>query len=164
MTRPAFAAAWAASKKIYDPANSGERVAQVVGGDVAAHIRDRKNPWRNTCAVRMSYILNDAGVIIPSMSGKTKRGGDNRNYFYRVKDVASFLRTVWGAPQTIAYPPSGGGVLSERCGLILFEVHGWSDASGHATLFNGSHCYDACYFNEPGATYRTRNAYFWSLK
>jgi len=30
--RPSFAVAWAASQRIYDPANSGERVAKVIGG------------------------------------------------------------------------------------------------------------------------------------
>ena len=40
---------------------------------------------------------------------------------------------------------------------------GWSDAQGHATLFDGSSCYDHCYFNEPEARYRTDYANFWSL-
>jgi hypothetical protein len=31
MARPFFAAEWAESQKIYDPVNSGERVARVVG-------------------------------------------------------------------------------------------------------------------------------------
>ncbi|MCL9843565.1 type VI secretion system amidase effector protein Tae4 [Ralstonia solanacearum] len=49
--------------------------------------------------------------------------------------------------------------------MVLFEVSGWSDAQRHATRFNGSpyydHCY--CYFNEPGANYRTDRGHFWSL-
>ncbi|MCK7577749.1 MAG: type VI secretion system amidase effector protein Tae4 [Chromatiales bacterium] len=61
------------------------------------------------------------------------------------------------------YPPSGGGELAGKNGAILFEVSGWSDAQGHATLFNGSACYDHCYFNEPGVNYRTDRASFWSL-
>jgi poly(A) polymerase Pap1 len=43
---PAFATAWAASQRIYNPANSGEKVAQVVGGEIAANIHDKKNPWK----------------------------------------------------------------------------------------------------------------------
>jgi hypothetical protein len=35
LQRPKFAAAWAASYRIYDPANPGEKVAQVIGGAVA---------------------------------------------------------------------------------------------------------------------------------
>ncbi|MEB2533116.1 hypothetical protein SB394_01860 [Burkholderia sp. BCCIQ04A] len=46
----------------------------------------------------MSYILNEAGVIVPFMSGKTREGADRRHYFYRVRDVISFLKVIWGAP------------------------------------------------------------------
>lgn len=164
MAKPAFATAWAASQRIYDPATPAENVAQVVGGKVAAHIRDKKNPWKNTCAVRMSYILNQSGLTIPNISGKTQTGHDNQNYFYRVRDVISFLRNQWGEPEVVAYPQSGGGSLVGKRGIILFEVHGWSDASGHATLFDGTTCYDHCYFNEPEATYRTDKANFWELQ
>lgn len=164
MSKPSFAAAWAASQTIFDPANSGERVAQVIGGEVAAHIRDKKNPWRNTCAVRMSYILNQSGVTIPPVPVKTKKGADHRNYFYRVKDVIAFLKAQWGNPEVVAYPPPGGGAVAGQKGVILFEVQGWGDAAGHATLFDGAACYDHCYFNEPGATYRTSQANFWALK
>ena len=54
-------------------------------------------------------------------------------------------------------------MLSGRQGVILFEVAGWSDAEGHATLFDGKKCYDHCYFNEPEAHYHTQQAHFWSL-
>ncbi|MDY7577153.1 type VI secretion system amidase effector protein Tae4 [Herbaspirillum sp. RTI4] len=164
LTKPAFVMAWAASQKIYSPSNPGEKVAQIVGGEVAANIQDKKNPWRNTCAVRMSYILNQSGVIIPATPGKTKKGSDHRHYFYRVRDVIAFLKFRWGAPQVLAYPPAGGRSFAGKKGVILFEVHGWTDASGHATLFNGTSCYDHCYFNEPGVTYRTSQAHFWPLK
>lgn len=63
----------------------------------------------------------------------------------------------------VTYPPSGGGPLIGKKGIILFVVSGWPDATGHATLWNGSACYDHCYFNEPGARYKTDKANFWSL-
>lgn len=166
MTRPSFLAAWTASMRIYDSANSAARVAQVIGGNVAANInnQDPKLRWRNTCAVRMSYILNQSGLIIPSMAGQTVSGGDKRQYFYRVRNLIAFLKQRWGQAEVVKYPPSGGGdLLAGRKGVILFEVSGWSDAEGHATLFNGSTCYDHCYFNEPEARYRTDRANFWSL-
>lgn len=135
----------------------------MIGGDVAANIHDKANPWTNTCAVRMSYILNQSGVTIPAEPGKTKKGAGKQNYFYRVKDVSAFLRHRWGAPEIVAYPPGGGGSLVGRKGIVLFEVQGWSNASGHATLFNGVACYDHCYFDEPGVAYRTSQADFWVL-
>ncbi|WP_275556011.1 T6SS effector amidase Tae4 family protein [Mixta sp. Marseille-Q2659] len=31
-------------------------------------------------------------------------------------------------------------------GILIFTVNSWSDASGHATLWNGYTCSDHCYF------------------
>ncbi|BCQ25600.1 cytoplasmic protein [Caballeronia sp. NK8] len=165
MYRPMFAAAWAASMQIYDPSDPEGKVANVIGGKVAWNIRDAdiESRWKNTCAVRMSYILNHSGVTIPAIAGRTVTGADNRRYFYRVIDLIPFLKQRWGVPETMAYPPSGGGKLAGKRGVILFETSGWRDAQGHATLYNGITCYDSCYFNEPGSAYRTDRAHFWSL-
>lgn len=165
MVSPFFAAAWAASQEIYDPVNSGQRVATLVGGYVEKNINnpEHSQKWTNTCAVRMSYILNHAGFIIPKIPGQTVSGGDQRQYFFRVKNLITFLETKWGKPDVVKYPPSGGGALAGKKGVILFEVSGWDDAQGHATLFDGNTCYDHCYFNEPGVNYHTDQANFWSL-
>lgn len=166
MTRPSFSAAWAASQRIYDPANPGAKVAKVIGGNVEKNINNPNatQRWDNTCAVRMSYILGQAGLLIPAIQGQTVSGADQRKYFFRVRDLISFLKQHWGEADVVKYPPSGGGVLAGKQGVILFEVSGWSDALGHATLFDGKACYDHCYFNEPEAKYRTDRAHFWSLR
>lgn len=165
MKRPSFAAAWAASLRIYDVADSGGKVASVIGGNVEKNVRnpDVQQRWTNTCAVRMSYILNESGLLIPRIPGQTVSGGDKRQYFFRVRNLIGFLQQQWGKPEIVKYPPSGGGSLAGKQGVILFEVSGWADAAGHATLFNGRQCYDHCYFNEPGVNYRTDRANFWSL-
>jgi hypothetical protein len=69
---------------------------------------------------------------------------------------------IVGANNSGKSPPNGGE-LSGKKGVVLFEVRGWDDAAGHATLWNGRQCYDHCYFNEPGANYRTDRASFWVL-
>ncbi|ETD73123.1 hypothetical protein V757_00185 [Pelistega indica] len=165
MARPSFSLAWDASQRIYDPTNSGEKVAKTIGGLVEKNINnpDTKQKWNNTCAVRMSYILNQAGMVIPRIPGQTVSGADKKQYFFRVRNLITFLEQRWGKAEIVKYPPSGGGDLTGKKGLILFELSGWSDAQGHATLFNGSICYDRCYFNEPGARYLTARANFWSL-
>lgn len=111
----------------------------------------------------MSYILNQSGLIIPGIRGQTLSGADQRQYFFRVKNLIAFLKLRWGDAEVVKYPPAGGGTLAGKKGVILFEVSGWSDAAGHATLFNGSTCYDHCYFNESEVRYRTDRANFWSL-
>ena len=166
MSRPSFITAWAASQRIYDPVNSGARVAKVIGGNVEKNINNStaEQRWNNTCAVRMSYILGEAGLMIPNILGQTVSGADGRKYFFRVRDLIGFLKQQWGKAEVVKYPASGGGTLVGKKGVILFEVSGWSDAQGHATLFNGHSCYDHCYFNEPEAKYRTDYANFWSLR
>lgn len=164
MPRPAFTSAWAASKKIFSPLNPEQKVAEVIGGNVAANITSTTNPWRNTCAVRMSYILNSSGIVIPKLPGATVSGADKRQYFFRVPDVISFLIREWGKPDLIVKTPlSSDPSLKNKKGVVMFEVSGWSDARGHASLWNSQQCYDHCYFNEPGANYRTDRVSFWSL-
>jgi hypothetical protein len=138
-----------------------------VGGKVAQNIlpKGEKGKWDNTCAVRISYILNQSGVLVPHIAGRTVSGGNHQWYFHYVRNVISFLNQQWGKPDLIAaYPPSGGGELANKKGMVLFEVSGWGDAAGHATLRNGRQCYDHCYWNEPGVAYRTTKANFWSLR
>ncbi|WP_226487808.1 type VI secretion system amidase effector protein Tae4 [Pseudomonas sp. B20] len=165
MARPFFTAAWAASQHIYDPVAPEKRVAEVIGGFVAKNINnpDPSTKWRNTCAVRLSYILNYSGLKIPKVSKQTVSGADQHQYFFRVSNLKSFLETHWGRPEVVKYPPSDGGALARKKGIILFEISGWTDAKGHATLFDGNLCYDHCYFNEPDVNYRTDTANFWSL-
>lgn len=165
MSRPFFAAAWAASLKIYDASDAGGKVASVVGGNVAKNIDLRSlDAWSNTCAVRMSYILNYSGLLVPRVPEKTVSGADKRWYFFRVRHLVDFLTQRWGAPDLVVpFPPAGGGPLVGKQGVALFIVSGWSDAAGHATLWNGNVCYDHCYFNQPGVRYHTDKANFWSL-
>ncbi|WP_341674982.1 type VI secretion system amidase effector protein Tae4 [Niveibacterium sp. SC-1] len=164
MARPSFSSLWAASQVIL--AGPGEqqaqKVAKIIGGTVARNINAPANAWENTCAVRMSYILGHCGVLIPAIAGRTVTGADRRNYFFRVPYLIEFLRHAWGKPEVIAYPASSAALQGRR-GVVLFEVTGWGDARGHATLFDGKSCYDHCYFNEPGVTYRTDRANLWTV-
>lgn len=165
MARPAFNVAWAASQRIISPINQSQKVATLIGGTVAKNIA-LTSPlgWKNTCAIRMSYILNHSGMPIPRIMGKTVSGADKKWYFYRVRDLIDFLTQRWGqADLVLPFPVSRNEEMNSKRGVILFEVSGWQDASGHASLWDGSQCYDHCYFNQDGASYQTRRASFWSL-
>ena len=165
--KPLFANAWAASQKIFNKNDSEterlNRVANVIGGRVADNINnpDSSTKWVNTCAVRMSYILNYSGLKIKPNGKLTVSESDKNWYYYRVTNLISFLISEWGKPESIKYPTVIG-----RKGIILFQVSGWSNANGHATLFDGNSCYDHCYFseNEPEKGYVTLQANFWELK
>ncbi|MDR2092667.1 MAG: type VI secretion system amidase effector protein Tae4 [Azoarcus sp.] len=207
--RPKFDDAWKLSKLIYQLGvdhNVLQHIARTIGGRVWSNIckefapgrskvctlpsdaerglEEFQSKWVNTCAVRMSYILNYCGVLVYEMPGtKIVTGGDRRKYFFRVRDVIKFLKERWGEPDIIVNNPpthietrnpdgtvtpgAFGGKLAGKKGVILFEVpEAWGDAEGHATLFNGAECYDDCYFNGDNHGHPhtgTTRANFWEL-
>ncbi|MDO5681049.1 MAG: type VI secretion system amidase effector protein Tae4 [Pelistega sp.] len=163
MSRPTFAKAWAAAIRIYSPIDSGAKVAKIIGGKVDLNIAP-KGKWTNTCAVRMSYILNQSGHLIPFSPSKTVSGSNGQWHYYYVQDLITYLQRVWGKPDKVINYPVTNTELKNKKGLILFSVTGWIGASGHATLWNGSECYDSCYFASPETNYRTDQALFWELK
>lgn len=98
----------------------------------------------------MSYVLNKCGVRVPSIGGKTVSGSDGAQYMFRVKDLISFLSESFGLPDKIVSAPTPEVLVGVK-GIVVFEVSGWLDASGHATLWNGVGCSDSCYFQNAHA-------------
>lgn len=106
--------------------------------------------FSNACATRISKALNGAGGIhlIPYFKAIGPNGklesqvssGKNKNwYIFRVKMLVKHLTTRYGKPET--FTRSEYKVkLNNRKGIIIFEVLGWSDSTGHADLWNGSKC------------------------
>ena len=65
-------------------------VCREIGGEIGDMARDVEN----SCAIRLSYALNEAGIIIPSVNG-TYKGSDGRNYFIKAIDVANYLKKYY---------------------------------------------------------------------
>ena len=119
-----------------------------------------KPAYSNTCALRMSFALNKSGVKLrkaPSKGGNIV-GDDGRNYWLRVKDLQTELQTKLGKPDNEYEQPSFPyaswnmsqlarraqqtnlefiSKIKGRNGVVVFEVSGWSDATGHFTLWDG---------------------------
>lgn len=98
----------AAATRIYDANDSIGKVKQVIGGKVKHNfeIPPDEGGWSNSCAVRMSYVLNYTGHPVPRIANLTVSGADNKWYFYRVKDVIARLTRQWGKPDMIVSYPS----------------------------------------------------------
>ena len=115
--------------------------------------------WENTCATRMSYALNRSGIKLgkaPSPGG-TLIGDDKFNYWIRVADLKIFLHQRFkGADEscdlTLLKDSDDDGVWEKRVeeandkmldlihgrkGIIVFDVVGWGNATGHFTLWDG---------------------------
>ena len=101
----------------------------------------------NSCAIRVSRSLNYSGhkvkYIPPNL---TVSGGDGNWYIYRVKELVKYLRSSYGEPDIVVESKPYQNSFKNKKGIIVFEVDGWSDASGHATLWNGVTCSDKCYY------------------
>lgn len=117
--------------------------------------------WENSCAFRMSKGLNYSGFKLPYNNSKYRAkgstggvhiGDDKLNYWYRVKELGKYLEEHLGSPEfdeTLKKAKIGEtkeelsiekwDKLKNLKGIIMFKVSGWSDASGHFTLWDGSH-------------------------
>ena len=145
--RPTLTTAWSLFTKIYGDGTL-PHVADAIGGKVAKNINS--GIFTNCCTIRMSYVLNYGGWPI-NRSEKTVSGDDKLNYLFRVHDLISHLKTIFGVPENSKRGTAQGKTLPAASefadpGIVVFDVPGWSDATGHATLWNGSRAADHDYF------------------
>lgn len=142
MGRPYFSIASAQFLKVYGDGTL-DHVAKTIGGKVRQNIDS--GIFENACAIRLSYILNYSGYRIPASSlWPTVSGEDSYRYIFRVRDLLAFLAKQFGAPEQ--FSPSSSRELSRLKGILMFDVEGWNNATGHVTLWNGTTCLDRCYF------------------
>ena len=150
--RPLFNLAWAAFSRVNV---SVPQVGRIIGGKVQTNIDS--GIFTNACAIRMSYVLNQTGFPVSSRDGAVSSGAGGEKYLYRVRDLLPHLQKQFGKPDQVVQNPTLTSFTGKQ-GILVFDVDIWSDASGHATLWNGSTCSDHCYF--PQST----RASFWELK
>lgn len=83
----------------------------------------------------MSYALNYAGLEIENSDDiSVSSGSDKKWYIYRVKDLKKFIESNFSEKETVKKIKD----LKDKKGIIIFEDCNWSDATGHADLFNGN--------------------------
>lgn len=110
----------------------------------------------NSCAIRMSRGLNLSGFHLPSSNagfgtrGGVMKGGDGYYYWLRVRELSKYLMEYLKKPEfTASLKKAKLGetkeslskeqweTLEKMKGIIMFEVSGWGDATGHFTLWDG---------------------------
>lgn len=145
MGRPSFNEAWSAFGKVNFPVAD---VGRIIGGNVGQNISG--GYFENACPIRMSYVLNATGFPISRSSPyATVSGSDKKFYIYRVNDMIEHLTQIMGKPDLVINNPTPGDFTGKK-GIIVVKGHGWSNARGHVTLWNGSICSDQCHLlNDP---------------
>lgn len=122
-----------------------QEVGNLIGGHVKLNI-DNKT-FENACAIRLSYAFNYSGITVPKSGyGETSSGADKKWYIYRVADIIKFVKAKIGGT------PMKGKTAADfkgHKGVIIFTDCGWSDATGHVDLYDGT--------NVLGHDYSSRN-------
>jgi hypothetical protein len=123
-------------------------VGKKIGGKVQQNI-DAKI-FKNACPIRMSYVLNHKGFPVTRIGSYAMvSGADNRLYLYRINDMLDYLERTLGKPDKTFKSPQQSDFAGMK-GIILIKGHGWKDAKGHVTLWDGTKCSDQCHLlNDP---------------
>jgi len=160
-SRPSFARAWAAFAKVNIPVAD---VGAFIGGKVADNVKE--GIFQNACPIRMSYVLNQTGVPVPKHGGyATVSGADGKWYMFRVLDMMNFLTKTFGKPDRLVKSP-GSADFSGSQGILVVKGHGWSNAVGHVTLWNGALCSDHCHLaaDPDNGSFVPETASLWALQ
>ncbi|WP_417914654.1 type VI secretion system amidase effector protein Tae4 [Candidatus Electronema sp. JM] len=130
------------------PAKPAGEVFQAIGGKVLYNYQI--GVFSNACSSRISAALNASGkeYEIPffkeewpkgKVQAQVSSGADGKWYIFRVKMLVKHLTTRYGKPEEYL-PEEHLQKIAGRKGIIVFEVKGWADATGHADLWDGTAC------------------------
>lgn len=157
--RPKFHNAWVAFQPVRVPV---AQVGQKIGGKVQQNIDSKV--FTNACPIRMSYVLNSTGHLIKTNQHPTVSGADGKRYLFRVSDMMDQREKSFGNPDKTAKSPSPAAFANLQ-GILVVRGHGWRDAKGHVTLWDGSGCSDTCHLlNDPeNGTFVPDTASIWVL-
>lgn len=118
-----------------------------IGGNVQKNIEldPKQGGVTNACPIRMSYVLNMTGfAILKSARYKSASGADGHQYMFRVAEMMAYLEHTFGkADKTVKAPKSSD--FANMKGIIVVKGHGWDNAAGHVTLWDGVKCSDTCH-------------------
>ena len=138
--RPKFQLAWNLFKIVKVDVNA---VGKKIGGKVQQNIESRD--FKNACPIRMSYVLNYAGIPVPKVKKYlVVSGADARWYMYRSNHMMEFLEETFGAADITAKSPKFSDFYGKK-GVLVIQGNGWDNARGHVTLWDGAVCADSCH-------------------
>jgi hypothetical protein len=96
----------------------------------------------NTCAVRISRALNYGNTPLSYKRLKALElnpllGADRKLYLFRVRELKIYLADALAVTPKRVKKDFTSAFAGVR-GIVTFDVDGWSDASGHVALWDGS--------------------------
>jgi hypothetical protein len=78
--------------------------------------------------------------------------------------MMTYLEQTFGKPDKTVKSPKPSDFAGMK-GIIVVKGHGWSDAVGHITLWNGTTCSDTCHLmaDPDNGTFTPDSASIWVL-
>jgi hypothetical protein len=112
-------------------------VYELIGGKVLSARENNPESFNNACALRVSRALNGSGVDLPNIPGKTLKGADSKNYFFRASDLYNWMTQSYGNPNISTLDESK---LQGKTGIYIMRANypARFGAWGHATLWNNT--------------------------
>lgn len=117
--------------------------------------------YKDTCAIRMSYALLRANVVLPGASMRVKAGDvAGRLIEHRQRYLSNILARIWGPPEVYAGGDAARKGIRRRGGVAsFFQIQGGS--GGHIDLVeigtsDFPSCVRACHFT-------AKKVWFWPL-
>lgn len=153
---------------------------KLIGGPAEKEFKRDPDTYVNACALRLSYALNHGGMPIKDNKqlpgGTSLKGADGNIYYTGVYKVRDFLVLNWGnadKPYTLkvmSTKKQNRDLYDEltkfkKKGVVSMKVTGWTDASGHITLWTGSNFADGSNYLIDNRKYVIVTEFqFWELK
>lgn len=118
--------------------------------------------YEDTCAIRMSYALLRANVVLPGATMRVKAGeAAGKLIQHRQRALSDTLARIWGAPEVYTNADAARKAIGNRVGVIsFFKIERGS--GGHIDLLSLETgglpaCVRSCYFS-------ARTIWFWPLR
>ncbi|GAA0274056.1 type VI secretion system amidase effector protein Tae4 [Alteraurantiacibacter aestuarii] len=132
-----------------DPDRSRKHLYTNILGGGFADLVDHPD-YQNTCAIRMSVAFNASPSPVARKYGVADGNHKDKNgnhIIIRVRTLQTFLEDVlgaetWGMSKQPGTPFNFADV-PRKTGILMYHAN-FSDASGHADLWNGKGCVYKC--------------------
>ena len=122
-----------------------DNIYELVGGDVLQAREDYPTITNNTCALKVSIGLNEAGVDIPCIAGQTLAGEDGKCYFLNARALAEWMKKTFSNFEEYDdtdYNSSDDvhALIGGQKGIAISVFSPGSSFSGHADIYLGNTC------------------------
>lgn len=117
----------------------------------------------DTCAIRMSDALLNAGVHLPGARMKAKAGPISGKYIEPGQaKLSNILKRIWGAPEVYGSEAAARAGIGKRTGVVsFFRIRGGSGDGGHIDLIRmGDHGFQVC---ARSCFFKAVSIWFWPL-